>query len=69
MKEIAKEDEEKDKRHLRRMAAKQERLKTRPSRLGKYKYVVMDLKTFMFHTCEVYVPYMRSLCSIHAMFC
>ncbi|KAK4382955.1 Ribosome biogenesis protein NOP53 [Sesamum angolense] len=37
MQEIAKEDEEKHKRHLRRMVAKQERLKARPPRLGKYK--------------------------------
>ena len=36
--EIAKEDEEKQKRHLRRIVAKQERLKSRPPRLGKHKY-------------------------------
>ncbi|CAL5404705.1 unnamed protein product [Camellia sinensis] len=36
--EIAKEDEEKQKRHLRRAVAKQERLKSRPPRLGKHKY-------------------------------
>lgn len=39
MEEIAKEDEEKHNRHLRRVVAKQERLKTRPPRFGKYKYV------------------------------
>ncbi|KAI3448841.1 hypothetical protein Pfo_005506 [Paulownia fortunei] len=38
MQEIAKEDEEKHKRHLRRIVAKQERLKARPPRLGKYKF-------------------------------
>ncbi|KAK6143195.1 hypothetical protein DH2020_023543 [Rehmannia glutinosa] len=38
MQEIAKEDEEKEKRHLRRIIAKQERLKARPPRLGKYKF-------------------------------
>ncbi|KAL7214693.1 hypothetical protein ACSBR1_026972 [Camellia fascicularis] len=36
--EIAKEDEEKQKRHLRRAVAKQERLKSRPPRLGKHKF-------------------------------
>eukprot|EP00257_Ricinus_communis_P017368 XP_015575794.1 ribosome biogenesis protein NOP53 isoform X2 [Ricinus communis] len=38
IKEIAKEDEEKNKRHIRRIVAKEERLKTRPSRLGKHKF-------------------------------
>ena len=37
--EIAKEDEERHRRHQRRIVAKQERLKTRPPRLGKHKYV------------------------------
>ncbi|KAJ4841113.1 hypothetical protein Tsubulata_003749 [Turnera subulata] len=36
--EITKEDEEKEKRHVRRIVAKQERLKTRPPRLGKHKF-------------------------------
>uniref|UniRef100_A0A2N9J7D1 Ribosome biogenesis protein NOP53 n=1 Tax=Fagus sylvatica TaxID=28930 RepID=A0A2N9J7D1_FAGSY len=36
--EIAKEDEEKQKRHLRRVVAKQERLKSCPPRLGKFKF-------------------------------
>ncbi|KAG2723999.1 hypothetical protein I3760_02G197800 [Carya illinoinensis] len=36
--EIAKEDEEKQKRHLRRVVAKQERLKSCPPRLGRHKY-------------------------------
>lgn len=39
MQEIEKEDREKHKRHLRRVVAKQDRLKARPPRLGKYKYV------------------------------
>ncbi|KAL5568878.1 hypothetical protein UlMin_025453 [Ulmus minor] len=38
LEEIAKEDEEKNKRHLRRVIAKQERLKTCPPRLGKHKF-------------------------------
>ncbi|KAL5799775.1 hypothetical protein ACOSQ3_032871 [Xanthoceras sorbifolium] len=37
--EIAKEDEEKQKRLIRRFVAKQERLKTRPPRLGRHKFV------------------------------
>uniref|UniRef100_A0A0E0DLV3 Ribosome biogenesis protein NOP53 n=1 Tax=Oryza meridionalis TaxID=40149 RepID=A0A0E0DLV3_9ORYZ len=36
--EIAKEDEEKEKRHIRRTVAKQERLKSAPPRLGRHKY-------------------------------
>ncbi|KAI5670414.1 hypothetical protein M9H77_10778 [Catharanthus roseus] len=38
MQQIAKEDEEKQKRHLRRAVAKQERLKARPPRLGRHKF-------------------------------
>ncbi|EYU42977.1 hypothetical protein ABFS82_14G169900 [Erythranthe guttata] len=38
LQEIAKEDEEKSNRHLRRIVSKQERLKVRPPRLGKYKF-------------------------------
>ncbi|XP_043688915.1 ribosome biogenesis protein NOP53 [Telopea speciosissima] len=38
IKEIAKEDEEKHKRHVRRVIAKQERLKSAPPRLGKQKF-------------------------------
>ncbi|XP_006654035.1 ribosome biogenesis protein NOP53 [Oryza brachyantha] len=36
--EIAKEDEEKEKRHIRRTVAKQERLKSAPPRLGRHKF-------------------------------
>ncbi|KAI3793180.1 hypothetical protein L1987_35795 [Smallanthus sonchifolius] len=36
--EIAKEDEEKRKKHLRRVTAKQERLKSCPPRLGRHKF-------------------------------
>lgn len=38
LQEIAKEDEEKNKRHLRQVVAKQERLKSFPPRLGKHKF-------------------------------
>lgn len=37
MKEIEKEDEEKERRHTRRVIAKQERLKAAPPRIGKPK--------------------------------
>lgn len=40
--EIAKEDEEKERRHIRKLVAKQERLKARPPRLGKHKYDVLE---------------------------
>lgn len=54
--EIAKEDEEKQKRHLRKVVAKQERLKARPPRLGKHKYVVyIHLnKLYLIHGASVY---------------
>ncbi|XP_009385030.2 ribosome biogenesis protein NOP53 isoform X2 [Musa acuminata AAA Group] len=38
MEEIAKEDEEKHRRHMRRAVARQERLKSAPPRLGKHKF-------------------------------
>ncbi|XP_020254304.1 uncharacterized protein At2g40430 [Asparagus officinalis] len=38
MKEIAEEDEDKKRRHLRREVAKQEKLKSGPPRLGKHKF-------------------------------
>ncbi|XP_020114401.1 uncharacterized protein At2g40430 [Ananas comosus] len=38
MKEIAKEDEEKERRHMRRVVAKEERRKSVPPRLGKHKF-------------------------------
>ncbi|XP_058070597.1 ribosome biogenesis protein NOP53 [Magnolia sinica] len=38
VKEIAKEDEEKQRRHVRRIISRQERLKSGPPRLGKHKF-------------------------------
>ncbi|GAV62466.1 Nop53 domain-containing protein [Cephalotus follicularis] len=38
LEEIAKEEEEKHKKHIRRVVAKQDRLKARPPRLGKHKF-------------------------------
>lgn len=38
VKEIAKDDEEKQRKHIRRVIAKQERLKCAPPRLGKHKF-------------------------------
>uniref|UniRef100_A0A5B6YUX6 Ribosome biogenesis protein NOP53 n=1 Tax=Davidia involucrata TaxID=16924 RepID=A0A5B6YUX6_DAVIN len=45
--EIAKEDEEKSRRHLRRIVAKQERLKSRPPRLGKHKFEPAPLQVLL----------------------
>lgn len=42
VKEIAKEDEEKHKRHVRRVIAKQERLKSGPPRFGRHKYLCLN---------------------------
>lgn len=39
LQEIAKDDEERQKKHLRKVIAKQERLKACPPRLGKYKFL------------------------------
>lgn len=53
MQEIAKEEEEKQKRHLRRVVAKQERLKQRPPRLGKHKYDAICLFSFQAHSFSI----------------
>ncbi|CAK9160605.1 unnamed protein product [Ilex paraguariensis] len=45
--EIAKEDDEKHKRHLRRIVAKQERLRSRPPRLGKHKFQPAPLQVLL----------------------
>ncbi|GMH30525.1 hypothetical protein Nepgr_032368 [Nepenthes gracilis] len=45
--EIAEEDKEKEKRHLRRIVAKQERLKSRPPRLGKRKFEPAPLQVLL----------------------
>ncbi|XP_022888931.1 ribosome biogenesis protein NOP53-like [Olea europaea var. sylvestris] len=47
LEEIAKEDEEKRKRHLRRIVAKKERLKACPPRLGKHKFVPAPLQVLL----------------------
>lgn len=52
--EIAKEDEEKQKRHLRRVVAKQERLKSCPPRLGRHKY-------------ELFCVYLTEICLVHLL--
>ncbi|XP_048496631.1 ribosome biogenesis protein NOP53-like [Beta vulgaris subsp. vulgaris] len=41
LQEIAEEQEEKQKKHLRRVISKEERLKSGPPRLGKRKYVIL----------------------------
>ncbi|XP_075485449.1 ribosome biogenesis protein NOP53-like [Primulina tabacum] len=45
--EIADEDEEKHKRNIRRNVAKQERLKARPPRMGKYKFEPAPLQVLL----------------------
>lgn len=47
LEEIAEEDKEKHKRHIRRNVAKQERLKARPSRMGKYKFEPAPLQVLL----------------------
>lgn len=53
VKEIAKEDKEKELRHLRRVVAKQEKLKAGPPRLGKHKWVSNPLSTAHFYWIEI----------------
>ncbi|KAK3407784.1 hypothetical protein EUGRSUZ_J00153 [Eucalyptus grandis] len=45
--EIAKEDEEKQRRHLRRFVVQQEKLKSRPPRLGKHKFVSAPMQVLL----------------------
>ncbi|XP_064999597.1 ribosome biogenesis protein NOP53-like [Musa acuminata AAA Group] len=45
--EIAMEDEEKNRRHMRRIIARQERLKSAPPRLGKYKFEPAPLQVLL----------------------
>ncbi|XAR71884.1 hypothetical protein NMG60_11018333 [Bertholletia excelsa] len=45
--EIANEDEVKQKRHLRRIVAKQEKMKSRPPRLGKHKFQPARLEVLL----------------------
>ncbi|KAL2526722.1 Uncharacterized protein Adt_11776 [Abeliophyllum distichum] len=47
LQEIAKDEEEKHKRHLRRIVAKEERLKACPPRLGKHKFVPAPLQVLL----------------------
>ncbi|KAG9153159.1 hypothetical protein Leryth_024366 [Lithospermum erythrorhizon] len=47
MEEIAREDEEKQKKHLRRTVVKQEKLASAPPRLGKYKYDPAPLQVLL----------------------
>ncbi|XP_073314384.1 ribosome biogenesis protein NOP53-like isoform X1 [Primulina huaijiensis] len=47
LEEITEEDKEKHKRHIRRNVAKQERLKTRPPRMGKYKFEPAPLQVLL----------------------
>jgi len=53
LEEIAKEDEDKQNKHLRRVIAKQEVLKIRPPRLGKYKYETKSFFTSI-HFCYIF---------------
>ncbi|XP_050210836.1 ribosome biogenesis protein NOP53 [Mercurialis annua] len=64
LKEIAKEDAEKDKRHLRRMVAKQERLKTRPPRLGKHKFVPAPSQVLLSEEITGSLRKLKGCCSL-----
>lgn len=46
MEEIAKEDEQKEKKRIRRTVVKEERLKSGPPRLGRYKYISQPTNQF-----------------------
>jgi len=61
LQEIAQEEEEKQKRHLRRVIAKEERLKSNPPRLGKRKYVVTVLTVAYFYFYFYVLGFLRRI--------
>ncbi|KAF8397156.1 hypothetical protein HHK36_016063 [Tetracentron sinense] len=64
MEEIAKEDEEKHKRHLRRIVAKQERLKSYPPRLGKHKFEPAPLQVLLSEEISGSLRKLKACCTL-----
>ncbi|XP_031374771.1 ribosome biogenesis protein NOP53 isoform X1 [Punica granatum] len=64
MQEIAKDDEEKQKRHLRRIVAKQERLKQCPPRLGKHKYEPAPMQVLLSEEITGSLRQLKGCCTL-----
>ena len=64
MREIEKEDEEKQRRHLRRLVAKQERLKSRPPRLGKHKYEPAPVQVLLSEEITGSIRKLKGCCTL-----
>ncbi|KAI4306519.1 hypothetical protein L6164_029790 [Bauhinia variegata] len=62
--EIEKEDEEKQKRHLRRLVAKQEMLKSRPPRLGKHKFEPAPVQVLLSEEITGSIRKLRGCCTL-----
>ncbi|XP_020570801.1 uncharacterized protein At2g40430 isoform X2 [Phalaenopsis equestris] len=64
IKEIAKEDEEKNSRHLRRVIAKHENLKVRPPRLGKHKFVPASKQVLLTEEISGSIRKLKGCCTL-----
>ncbi|PKU87122.1 ribosome biogenesis protein NOP53 [Dendrobium catenatum] len=64
IKEITKEDEEKDSRHLRRVIAKHESLKVRPPRLGKHKFVPAPKQVLLTEEISGSIRKLKGCCTL-----
>nr|XP_043631954.1 ribosome biogenesis protein NOP53 [Erigeron canadensis] len=62
--EIAKEDEEKSKRHLRRVVAKQERLKSCPPRLGRHKFAPAPVQVLLSEEITGSLRKLKACCTL-----
>eukprot|EP00268_Persea_americana_P013616 TRINITY_DN1602_c0_g2_i2.p1 TRINITY_DN1602_c0_g2~~TRINITY_DN1602_c0_g2_i2.p1 ORF type:complete len:360 (-),score=99.66 TRINITY_DN1602_c0_g2_i2:1086-2165(-) len=64
MEEIAKEDEEKQRRHVRRVVARQERLKSGPPRLGKHKFEPAPLQVLLSEEISGSLRKLKGCCTL-----
>ncbi|KAF8009841.1 hypothetical protein BT93_J0738 [Corymbia citriodora subsp. variegata] len=62
--EIAREDEEKQRRHLRRVVAQQERLKCRPPRLGKHKFEPAPMQVLLSEEITGSLRQLKACCTL-----
>ncbi|KAM1126318.1 hypothetical protein ACFX2B_041018 [Malus domestica] len=62
--EIAKEDEERHKRHLRRVVAKQEKLKSCPPRLGKHKFEPAPVQVLLTEEISGSIRKLKGCCTL-----
>ncbi|XP_010508864.1 PREDICTED: uncharacterized protein At2g40430 [Camelina sativa] len=64
LKEIAREDEDKQNKHLRRVVAKQEVLKIRPPRLGKYKFEAPPVQVLLTEEMTGSLRKLKACCTL-----